>query len=81
MCRYFHNRPLVTAASHLAPDYVEKELNTNARSYPSAGGDAMAYASSGFLWQNRGRGLALYYNDETRIGREQFTAREDARPP
>jgi YVTN family beta-propeller protein len=36
----------------LAPDYLEKELNTNARSYPSAGGDAMAYASSGFLWQN-----------------------------
>jgi YVTN family beta-propeller protein len=36
----------------LAPDYLEKELNTNARSYPSAGGDALAYASSGFLWQN-----------------------------
>ena len=36
----------------IAPDYLEKELNTNARSYPSAGGDALAYASSGFLWQN-----------------------------
>ncbi len=36
----------------LAPDYLEKELITNARSYPSAGGDALAYASSGFLWQN-----------------------------
>jgi hypothetical protein len=36
----------------LAPDYLEKELDTNARSYPSAGGDALAYASSGFLWQN-----------------------------
>jgi hypothetical protein len=36
----------------LAPDYLEKELNTNARSYPDAGGDALAYASSGFLWDN-----------------------------
>ena len=47
----------------LAPDYLEKELNTNARSYPSAGGDALAYASSGFLWQNlvnRGGTLRVY---------------------
>lgn len=47
----------------LAPDYLEKELNTNARSYPSAGGDAMAYASSGFLWQNlvnNGGNLRVY---------------------
>ncbi len=47
----------------LAPDYLEKELNTNARSYPSAGGDAMAYATSGFLWQdlvNNGGNLRVY---------------------
>jgi phospholipase C len=36
----------------LSPDYLEKELNTNARSYPDAGADALAYASSGFLWDN-----------------------------
>jgi hypothetical protein len=47
----------------LAPDYLENELNTNARSYPSAGGDALAYASSGFLWQNlvnHGGSLRVY---------------------
>jgi YVTN family beta-propeller protein len=36
----------------LSPDYLEKELNSNERSYPDAGGDALAYASSGFLWDN-----------------------------
>jgi YVTN family beta-propeller protein len=35
------------------PDYQDKETNTgNVRSYPYNGGDAMTYASTGFLWDN-----------------------------
>ena len=33
-------------------DYIEKAFGGWPRSYPYAGGDAMAYASSGFLWDN-----------------------------
>ncbi len=33
-------------------DYLEKAFGGWPRSYPYAGGDAMAYASSGFLWDN-----------------------------
>jgi hypothetical protein len=36
----------------LSPDHQEEELNSNERSHPDAGGDALAYASSGFLWDN-----------------------------
>jgi YVTN family beta-propeller protein len=35
------------------PDYQDKETNTgNVRSYPYNGGDAMTYASTGFIWDN-----------------------------
>ncbi len=39
------------------PDYVEKLFNSFpfARSYPSGGGDALAYLPSGFLWENAQR--------------------------
>ncbi len=33
-------------------DYLERGFGGWPRSYPYAGGDAMAYASSGFLWDN-----------------------------
>ena len=33
-------------------DYIEKAFGGWPRSYPYAGGDAMAYARSGFLWDN-----------------------------
>ncbi|HEX4147101.1 MAG TPA: alkaline phosphatase family protein [Pirellulales bacterium] len=33
-------------------DYIEKGFGEFLRSYPFDGGDAMAYASSGFLWDN-----------------------------
>jgi YVTN family beta-propeller protein len=33
-------------------DYLEKSFGGFERSYPYAGGDALAYASSGFLWDN-----------------------------
>ncbi len=33
-------------------DYIEKGFGGWPRSYPFAGGDALAYASSGFLWDN-----------------------------
>jgi YVTN family beta-propeller protein len=44
-------------------DYLEKAFGGFPRSYPYWGGDAMAYASSGFLWDNalaRRRTLRVY---------------------
>lgn len=35
-----------------ATDYIEKAFGGFPRSYPYWGGDAMAYASSGFIWDN-----------------------------
>jgi YVTN family beta-propeller protein len=35
-----------------ATDYLEKQFGGFERSYPFDGGDAMAYASSGFIWDN-----------------------------
>jgi YVTN family beta-propeller protein len=34
------------------PDYLEKAFGSFVRSYPYNGGDAMAYAKTGFLWDN-----------------------------
>ena len=33
-------------------DYIEKAFGGWPRSYPYDGGDALAYATSGFLWDN-----------------------------
>ncbi|HEX3727360.1 MAG TPA: bifunctional YncE family protein/alkaline phosphatase family protein [Pirellulales bacterium] len=44
-------------------DYLEKAFGEFVRSYPYDGGDAMAYASSGFLWDAvlaRQKGLRVY---------------------
>jgi YVTN family beta-propeller protein len=44
-------------------DYIEKGFGGWPRSYPYDGNDALAYASSGFLWDNalaRGRTLRVY---------------------
>ena len=44
-------------------DYVEKAFGGWPRSYPHEGNDALAYAGSGFLWDNalaRGRSLRVY---------------------
>jgi DNA-binding beta-propeller fold protein YncE len=44
-------------------DYLEKAFGAFPRSYPHDGDDAMAYAGSGFLWDNalaRGRTLRVY---------------------
>jgi hypothetical protein len=46
-----------------ATDYIEKSFGNWPRSYPYSGGDAMAYAQSGFLWDNalsRGKTLRIY---------------------
>jgi DNA-binding beta-propeller fold protein YncE len=46
-----------------ATDYVERSFGGWPRSYPYDGNDAMAYARSGFLWDNalaRGRSLRIY---------------------
>ena len=43
-------------------DYLEKAFGGWPRSYPYAGGDALAYASSGFLWDN-----ALLHKKSLRI--------------
>ncbi len=46
-----------------ATDYMEKSFGGWPRSYPYDGDDAMAYARSGFLWDNalaRGRTLRVY---------------------
>jgi YVTN family beta-propeller protein len=40
------------ATEAYATDYVEKSFGGFTRSYPFDGNDAMAYASSGFLWDN-----------------------------
>jgi YVTN family beta-propeller protein len=44
-------------------DYIEKSMGGYARSYPADGTDALAYASSGFLWDEvlrRGLSLRVY---------------------
>jgi YVTN family beta-propeller protein len=44
-------------------DYIEKSMGGFARSYPADGTDALAYASSGFLWDEvlrRGLSLRVY---------------------
>jgi YVTN family beta-propeller protein len=44
------------------PDYIEKSFGGFTRTYPFNGGDAMAYARSGFLWDN-----ALRHNRSVRV--------------
>ncbi len=44
-------------------DYLEKFFGGWVRSYPYSGGDALAYAASGFLWDNalaRGKSLRIF---------------------
>jgi hypothetical protein len=45
------------------PDYIEKAFGGFTRTYPFNGGDALAYARSGFLWDNalrHGRSVRVY---------------------
>jgi len=65
-------------------DYIEKSFGGFLRSYPYDGGDALAYASSGFLWDAvlaRGQSLRVYgefvdatirWKDRTRISKPKF---------
>jgi hypothetical protein len=65
-------------------DYVEKAFGGFPRSYPYDGGDALAYASSGFLWDNalaHGKTLRVYgefveatirWKERSRTGRPTF---------
>jgi YVTN family beta-propeller protein len=46
-----------------ATDYIEKSFGGWPRSYPYDGGDALAYAQSGFIWDNalaHGKSLRIY---------------------
>ena len=46
-----------------APDYIERSFGGFTRTYPFNGGDALAYARSGFLWDNairHGRSVRVY---------------------
>ena len=45
-----------------ATDYLERSLSGWARSYPSAGGDPLAYSPSGFIW-NRVVSAGLEFRD------------------
>jgi YVTN family beta-propeller protein len=61
-------------------DYLEKAFGGWPRSYPHEGNDALAYAGSGFLWDNalaRGRSLRVY--GEFVSGRVQW--KDSARRP
>ena len=45
------------------PDYIEKAFGGFTRTYPFNGGDALAYARTGFLWDNalrHGRSVRVY---------------------
>jgi YVTN family beta-propeller protein len=65
-------------------DYIEKSFGGFPRSYPFDGGDALAYASSGFLWDAvlaRGKSLRVYgefvaatvrWKDRTRDSKPKF---------
>ena len=65
-------------------DYVEKFFGGFVRSYPYDGGDALAYASSGFLWDAviaRGKTMRIYgefveatirWKDASRAGKPTF---------
>lgn len=57
------------ATEAYATDYLEKAYNGWPRSYPYDGGDALAYASSGFLWDN-----ALAHDRSLRVYGEFVTA-------
>ncbi len=61
-------------------DYIEKAYGGWPRSYPYFGGDAMAYASSGFIWDN-----VLAHNKTLRVYGEFVTAtirwKDDAKKP
>jgi DNA-binding beta-propeller fold protein YncE len=67
-----------------ATDYIEKSFGEFLRSYPYDGADALAYAGSGFLWDNaldHGKTLRVYgefvnaairWKDPRRTGRPTF---------
>jgi YVTN family beta-propeller protein len=51
------------AMQAFAPDYLEKAFGGFVRSYPFNGGDSLAYANTGFLWENalrHGRSVRAY---------------------
>ncbi len=51
------------ATEGLANDYIERFYGGYSRSYPYDGGDPMAYASSGFIWDaaaKRGKSIRIY---------------------
>ncbi len=54
----FYCNGVVSADGHrwvtegITSDYLEKSFGAWTRSYPSAGNDALAYASSGFIWDH-----------------------------
>jgi len=68
-----------------ATDYIEKSFGGWPRSYPYWGGDAMAYAAGGFIWDNalaHAKTLRVYgefvkatvcWKDPARKGRPSFT--------
>ena len=65
----FYCNGILSADGHMwtdqayVTDYIEKAFAGWPRSYPYWGGDAMAYASSGFLWDNalaRGKTLRVF---------------------
>ncbi len=87
----FYCNGVLSADGHLwadqafVTDYVEKSFAGWPRSYPYWGGDAMAYASSGFLWDNalaRGKTLRVFgefvkatvrWKDPARRGRPSWS--------
>ncbi len=87
----FYCNGVLSADGHLwadqayVTDYVEKAFAGWPRSYPYWGGDAMAYASSGFLWDNalaRGKTLRIFgefvkatvrWKDRSKKGRPSWT--------
>jgi YVTN family beta-propeller protein len=72
------------ATEAYATDYLERGFGGWPRSYPYAGGDALAYASSGFIWDNaiaHKKSLRIYgefvratieWKDPTRAGKPKF---------
>lgn len=78
----FYDSGAISADGHqwnvqaIASDYIEKAFGNFLRSYPFNGGDSLAYAPSGFLWQN-----AIKYGKSVRVYGEyanQFSLAPDA---
>lgn len=63
-------------------DYIEKSFGGWPRSYPYWGGDAMAYASSGFIWDNvlANKRTLRVYGEFTKTSIEWKDASKKSRP-